>query len=138
MYSLACSGLNSRRKKREYKGQKSAARSHIVYIGAITHMREATATCSSIIKIDSMYKVCKKLQGSDAHSANMATNVGNERGEILQCVLTTSEGVDSLQALADGLMERYKKHKQPHLLILYTNRDCCSSTGVTVYSIPPV
>ena len=39
MYSLACSGLNSRRKKIEYKGQKSAARSHIVYIGAITHMR---------------------------------------------------------------------------------------------------
>ena len=39
MYSLACSGLNSRRKKGEYEGQKSAARSHIVYIGAITHMR---------------------------------------------------------------------------------------------------
>ena len=41
MYSLACSGLNSRRKKGEYEGQKSAARSHIVYIGAITHMRDA-------------------------------------------------------------------------------------------------
>ena len=40
MYSLACSGLNSRRKKGEYEGQKSAARSHIVYIGAITHMRK--------------------------------------------------------------------------------------------------
>ena len=39
MYSLACSGLNSRRKKGEYEGQQSAARSHIVYIGAITHMR---------------------------------------------------------------------------------------------------
>ena len=41
MYSLACSGLNSRRKKGEYEGQKSAARSHIVYIGAITHMRSS-------------------------------------------------------------------------------------------------
>ena len=39
MYSLACSGLNSRRKKGEYEGQRSAARSHIVYIGAITYMR---------------------------------------------------------------------------------------------------
>lgn len=92
-------------------------------------LAEATSTCGSIIKIDSTYKVCKKLQGSDAHSANMATNVGNERGEILQCVLTTSEGADSLQALADGLMERYEKHQQPHPLILYTDRDCCSSTG---------
>lgn len=102
-----------------------------VYRRLPTLLAEATSTCGSIIKIDSTYKVCKKLQGSDAHSANMATNVGNERGEILQCVLTTSEGVDSLQALAGGLMERYEKHHQPHPLVLYTDRDCCSSTGTS-------
>ena len=61
----------------------------------------------------------------------MVTNVGNERGEILQCVLTTSEGLESLRTLADGLMERYDKHQEPHPLVLYTDRDCCTSTGTT-------
>ena len=88
----------------------------------------ATSIHGSIIKIDSTYKVCKKLQGSAANSANMVTNVGNERGEILQCVLTASEALESLQTLANGLMERYERHQQPHPLVLYTDRDCCAST----------
>ena len=56
MYSLACSGLNSRRKKREYKGQKSAVRSHIVYIGAITHMRDfiAKMTDADVVEVSLM------------------------------------------------------------------------------------
>ena len=88
-----------------------------------------TSIHGTIIKIDSTYKVCKKLQGTAANTANMATNVGNEKGEILQCVLTTSESLDSLQMLANGLMDRYEKHQQPHPLVLYTDRDCCTTTS---------
>ena len=55
-----------------------------------------------------------------------ATNVGNERGEVVISVLTESESIESLQRLADGLMGRYERADQepPHLL--YTDRDCCS------------
>ena len=46
----------------------------------------------SILKIDST-KVCKKLQGADADTAAWATNVDNEKGEILISVLLQSEGI---------------------------------------------
>ena len=62
MYSLACSDLNSRRKKREYKGQKSAARSHIVYIGAITHMPSAMVEKS---KERVSILICASMNGSE-------------------------------------------------------------------------
>ena len=47
----------------------------------------------SILKIDSTKKVCKKLQGADADTAAWATNVDNEKGEILTSVLLQSEGI---------------------------------------------
>ena len=74
----------------------------------------ATATSShgAILKIDSTKKVCKKLQGLDANTASWTTNVGNERGEILMSVLTSSESVAALQPMATGLMNRYKDHNQ--------------------------
>jgi hypothetical protein len=52
-----------------------------------------TSTHGSILKIDSTKKICKKLQDSDANSASWTMNVGNERGEILMSVLTSSEAV---------------------------------------------
>ena len=39
----------------------------------------------SIVTINSTKKVTKKLAWADAGSASLATNVGNERGEIVQC-----------------------------------------------------
>ena len=42
-----------------------------------------TSTFGSILKVDSTKKVCKKLQGTAANTASWATNVGNERGEVL-------------------------------------------------------
>ncbi len=57
----------------------------------------------SILKIDSTKKICEKLQGECANTASWATNVGNERGEVVVSVLTDSESVSSLQELADGL-----------------------------------
>ena len=86
----------------------------------------ATSTYGSILKIDSTKKICKKLQGSEAGTASWMTNVGNERGEVLLSVLTTSESVESLKSLADGLTARYKEAQQPPPQVLYTDRDCCA------------
>lgn len=61
----------------------------------------------SILKIDSTKKVCKKLLGVATRSANWATNVGNERGEVVLSVLTESESMASLKKMADGLIDRY-------------------------------
>ena len=88
-----------------------------------------TSTYGSILKIDSTKKVTKKLAGADAGSASWATNVGNERGEIVQCVITASEGMESLKKMADGIMDRYEAANQPHPLLLYTDRDCCAVDG---------
>ncbi|KAI0231538.1 hypothetical protein LSAT2_018107 [Lamellibrachia satsuma] len=47
-----------------------------------------TSTFGEILKIDSTKKVCMKLQGASVNMAAWATNVGNERGEVLISVLT--------------------------------------------------
>ena len=66
----------------------------------------ATGIHGSILKIDSTKKICKKLLGAAAKTANWATNVGNERGEVVISVLTESESKASLQKMANGLMDR--------------------------------
>ena len=73
----------------------------------------ATSIHGSILKVDSTKKVCKKLQGVDANTANWMTNVGNERGEIVVSVLTSSEAAAAFQPMADGLIRRYNLHHQP-------------------------
>ena len=95
----------------------------------------ATSKHGSILKIDSTKKICNKLQGADANSASWATNVGNERGEILISVLTTSEGVSALQPMADGLMARYECHKKPPPSVIYTDRDCCGGQKASKYQV---
>ena len=89
----------------------------------------ATSAYGSILKIDSTKKICKKFQGAAADTANWSTNVGNERGEIVQSVVTSSEDLPSLQRLANGIMERYQKAGEQHPVLLYTDRDCCSQHG---------
>ena len=88
-----------------------------------------TSTYGSILKIDSTKKVTKKLSGTATGSASWATNVGNERGEVVQCVITASEGMESLGQMADGLMKRYEDANQPHPVLLYADRDCCTIHG---------
>ena len=62
----------------------------------------------SVLKIDSTKKICKKLQESEGGTASWMTNVGNE---VLLSVLTTSESVESLKSLADGLTIRQQHHR---------------------------
>ena len=94
-----------------------------------------TSTYGSIIKIDSSKKICKKLQGAAVGTASWATSIGNEKGEVIQCILTTSEAIPTLQRLADGLMERFRRGNQQPPILLYTDRDCCSNGGPSKYQL---
>ena len=77
----------------------------------LIRLPQLLATCTAIfgnvLKIDSTKKVCKKLQGIAAGSASWCTNIGNERGEVLVSVLTESEGLEGLQSMATGLIQRF-------------------------------
>lgn len=85
-----------------------------------------TSVGSSLLKLDSTEKVCHKLQGVAAGAAKWLTNVSNERGQLLNSVLTVSEDHESLRPLAVGLVNRYNKAGWPMSQILYVDRDCCS------------
>lgn len=99
-------------------------------------MAQITSTFGSILKIDSTKKVVRKLQGKAAGSASWATNIGNEKGEIVMSVLTDAESFSALRRMAEGLMCRYKTAGQPAPKILYTDRDCCSLIhGVSKYKV---
>ena len=100
-----------------------------------TLLAEATSIYGKVLKIDSSKKLTKKLQGADSNTANWVTNVGNERGEILISVLTTSEGIPALQPLANGLVERYKAANMDPPMLLYTDRDCCSQQGSSKFQV---
>ncbi len=95
----------------------------------------STSIHGSILKIDSTKKVCKKLQGAAANTASWATNVSNERGEVLVSVLTESEGEDALQPMATGLMRRYHQAAVEPPTLLYTDKDCCSQSGPSKYQV---
>lgn len=90
----------------------------------------ATSIYGTILKIDSTKKITKKLHGKSANSASWCTNVGNERGEVLVSLLTTSEGLSKSNRMADGLMERYSQGVQPPPLVLYTDRNCCKTNDL--------
>jgi len=87
----------------------------------------ATSVYGKVLKIGSTKKVTKKLQGVEANSANWVTNVGNERGEIVISVVTSSESTSSLKPMADGLVRRYAAAGVEPPVILCTDRDCCGS-----------
>ena len=85
------------------------------------------------MKIDSTKKICKKLQGAAANTASWATNVSNERGEVLISILTESEGEEALKPMVTGLMHRYQKAAVDPPTLLYTDKDCCSQSGPSKY-----
>ena len=47
-----------------------------------------------------------------------------ERGEVVQCVITASEGIKSLWQMANENKKRYENVNQP--MLFYTDRDCCT------------
>jgi len=51
-----------------------------------------TSVFGRILKVDSTKKITKKLTGASGGTAEWATNVGNEYGQVLMSVLTAGEG----------------------------------------------
>jgi hypothetical protein len=96
-------------------------------------LEQLTSVTGSILKMDSTKSITKKLQGVEAGAACWATSVGNEHGQVLQCVMTASEGSDHLQAMAVGLQKRFADHGVPEPKLLYVDRDCCA--GVSEFHI---
>ena len=95
-----------------------------------------TSVFGQILKIDGMKKICRKFAGEVANSPNIALNVENKRGEILQSVMTSSEAVTSLQPLADGLVVNcYSAADVDPPVLLYTDRDCCSESGPSKFQV---
>ena len=72
-------------------------------------------------------QITNKLSGTVAGTALWATSVGNERGEVLMCVLTAQEGA-GLDAIAIDLMSRYATDGVPAPAVMYVDRDCCFSS----------
>ena len=60
------------------------------------------------------------------------TNIANERGEVLNSVLTTGEGA-ALDSVCQGIVKRYSNANEEPPEIIYVDRDCCSASG-----LPPV
>jgi len=61
------------------------------------------------------------------------TNISNECGLVLNCVLTTGEGAGH-EDLCQGIVKRYQDAGEPEPEVIYVDRDCCSETG-TVYLV---
>ena len=77
----------------------------------------------------------KNLAGHTAGTSRWATNVGNEMGQILICVLTSAEG-ELLRPMAQGLVARYRRAGVTPPLLLYTDRDCCGAGQIGMKLFP--
>ncbi|KAH3735367.1 hypothetical protein DPMN_041886 [Dreissena polymorpha] len=69
-----------------------------------------TSVFGRILKLDSTKKVVKKLAGRPAKTALWCSNVGNEHGQILTSVMTSSEG-HGLTPMLVGIINRYQRQR---------------------------
>jgi hypothetical protein len=68
--------------------------------------------------------VVRKLAGEAGNTASWCSNVGNEFGQVVMCVITDAEG-DCLDDMAKGLVSRYERSHVEPPKVLYVDRDCC-------------
>jgi hypothetical protein len=73
----------------------------------------ATSIYGSIFKIISTKKITRTLQGTAAKSVSWCCKIGNEKGEVLISILTTSESLSNLNTLTEDLMDRSEKAQKP-------------------------
>lgn len=92
-------------------------------------------------KLDIVGEACQTLKvlffsnfsaGRSAKTAMWATNVGNEYGQVIMSVLTTSEG-HGMANMITGLCCRYHAASVPAPRLLYVDRDCCGSSCLAKY-----
>lgn len=60
--------------------------------------------------------------------------MGNERGEIVISIMTSSESMAALKPMANGLVKRYKDADQCPPRVLYTDRECCGEQNSSRYN----
>ena len=103
--------------------QEVCAGSRDVY-NRLDHLKAiTTAIYGRISKIDSTKMITKKLQGVEANTASWVTNIGNEKGEVLNSIVTTSDSMPSLQVSVEGIINRFSKADVPPPVLHYTNRE---------------
>lgn len=76
------------------------------------------------------FRITNKLSGPAKKTAQWLTSVGNELGQVLISVLTTDEG-SGVDAMAAGLVERYREAGVALPTLLYVDRHCCKEAGDT-------
>jgi len=91
-----------------------------------------TSTFGSVLKVDSTKKITRKLSGAASQTAQWATDVGNEFGQVLTCVLMTAEG-GGLRDMAMGLVRRYRDAGVPPPSVLYVDRGCCGPAVTNMF-----
>ena len=74
-------------------------------------------------------EITKKLAGEAEGSASWMTNVGNERGEVLNSVLTVGDGA-GLDWLCQGIVRRYEQAGEAQPEVIYVDKQCCVESGV--------
>lgn len=74
--------------------------------------------------MDSTKKVAKKLQGSAAETAALATNTGKEHRQVLMSVLTAGEGA-GLESMFKGIQRLYADANVHPPEVVYVDRACC-------------
>ena len=84
------------------------------------------------LKVDSTKELAKKLAGDAARTAQWVTDVGNEHGQVMTCVLTTAEGA-RLQQMGRGLVHRYREAHVYPPKVLYIDRDCCGPAAGRIF-----
>ncbi|KAI8516453.1 hypothetical protein Bbelb_050340 [Branchiostoma belcheri] len=78
--------------------------------------------------------ITKKLAGDVENSASWMTNVANEKGLVLNSVLTTGEGPAMLD-LCQAIVKRYKEANEPAPEALYVDQDEGNHAILTVDNI---
>lgn len=63
----------------------------------------------------------QQIKEAAANTAAWIMNVGNERGEIVVSVVTSSEDLSSLKPLADGLVHHYVTAGVEPPVVIYTD-----------------
>ncbi|XP_030295203.1 uncharacterized protein LOC115595183 [Sparus aurata] len=89
-----------------------------------------TSTFGSILKMDSTKKITKKLAGHGEETALWMTSLGNEVGQVLTSVISMQEG-PGLDAMASGIMRRYRQAAVPPPVLLYVDSGCCVGGGTS-------
>ena len=106
-----------------------------VYIrGVLQRIEEVKASITStfgrILKMDSTKKIVKKLAGKGSRTAEWATNVGNEHGQVLMSVILNAGEGHGLGPMVNGLVHRYSASDMPPPELLYVDRDCCGYSSI--------